>query len=170
MREESYNTKALHLAIDIAKEVDANVEEILLKEFDLPLFNEDVEAEGYPRNVQKIYKKIDECDLLIIASPEYNHSISGVLKNAIDWLSRDGNHLKGKTAVIFGASTGGFGTVKGQLHLREILSNLDVLVYPQPRMFISFAHEAFDDKGMFKDKDNYKRLKKLIINTISNIK
>jgi chromate reductase len=170
LRKESYNTKALKIAIKILKENDIEVDFVEAAKMNLELFNQDDEDKGYSKEVKDLYKRLDECELLVIASPEYNHSVSCVLKNFIDWMSRDGNHLSGKTAVIFGASTGGFGTLKSQLHLREILSQLNVLVYPQPRLFISFAQDAFDKNSNFKNKDNHVRMEKLILNTINSIK
>lgn len=170
LRKDSYNTKVLKIANKILQDNDIEVDPVKSSELNLPLFNEDDEAKGYSSLIKLLYQRIDDSNLIVIASPEYNRSISGALKNFIDWLSRDGNHLSGKTAIIFGASTGGFGTITAQLHLRNVLANLNVLVYPQPRLFISFAQDAFDKKGQFKNKDNYNILKKLILNTLNDIK
>jgi chromate reductase len=91
-------------------------------------------------------------DLIVIASPEYNYSVPGGLKNAIDWLSKPRNVLGGKVAAIIGASSGPFGTIRMQPHLRAILTGLDVLVLPQPQVFIRNAREAFNPDGTFTDK------------------
>lgn len=167
LRKDSYNRKALQVAKKFAAELNAEVNEADLKELNLPIYDGDIEAQGMPESVQKFKKEVEENDVLLIASPEYNYSISGVLKNAIDWLSRGGNSLDGKAAVIFGASPGPFGTLRGQYHLREILFALNVFVLPQPQVFIRSAHEAFNADGSFKDEKLSNQLKDLIEKTLN---
>jgi len=171
LRTDSYNRKALQVAKSIAIELGSNVSEIDLKTLPLPLYDADIEASGFPENVVKIRSLVKEADLILIATPEYNHSISGVLKNAIDWLSTGGdNVLDGKTAVIFGASTGFYGTLRAQIHLRQILTALNVFMIPQPQVFIRNAREAFDEKGSLKDLKVYNQLKELIQKTMTLLK
>ena len=167
LRLDSYNRKALRAAERFASEAGASVEEIDLKELNLPLYDGDIEARGFPESVQKLKSVVESSDVLLIASPEYNHSISGALKNAIDWLSRGKNSLDGKTAAIFGASPGLFGTMRGQAHLRQILAALNVTTASQPQVFIRLANEAFNSDGSLQDVKLHNQLKQLINKTIN---
>ena len=90
-----------------------------------------------------------------------------MLKNAVDWLSTKKNILDGKTAVIFGASTGPFGTLRSQTHLRQILTALNVFVLPQPQVYIRFANEAFDGDGNLVDIKIQNQLKELVVKSLS---
>ncbi len=166
LRTESYNRKVLQIAKKIAVELGAEVEEIDLRELNLPIYDKDVQDQGLPESVEKLKKTIEPVDVLLIASPEYNYSVSGALKNAIDWASREGNSFDGKVVAVFGASRGGFGTLRGQAHLRQILQSLNVFILPQPQVFISRAESAFDSNGSFIDQKNYDLLKKLIEKTL----
>jgi len=153
--------------MDIARIKGADVEEFNLKVLNLPIYDEDIENEGFPENVERIRSAVRNADLLLLATPEYNHSVSGAIKNAIDWLSTgDDNVLDGKVAAIFGASTGLHGTLRAQLHLRQILAALNVILLPQPQVFIRSAREAFDEKGFLKDQKILGRLTSLIHQTM----
>jgi len=166
LRTESYNRKALQVAKKIATDLGAEVEEIDLRELNLPIYDRDIQDEGMPESVERLKKAIEAADILIIASPEYNYSVSGALKNTIDWASRgEKNSFNGKIAVIFGASIGGFGTLRGQIQLRQILSSVNVLILPQPQVFISRAEEAFNPDGSFIDPKTFNTLKTLIEKT-----
>jgi chromate reductase, NAD(P)H dehydrogenase (quinone) len=167
LRLDSYNRKALRIAERFASEAGASVEEVSLKELNLPMYDENIEAIGFPESVQTLKTIVEASDILLIASPEYNHSISGALKNAIDWLSRRKNSLDGKTAAIFGASTGIFGTIRGQVHLRQILTALNVTMVSQPQIFIRLANEAFNSDGTLIDVKLHNQLKELINKTIN---
>ena len=167
LRLDSYNRKALRVAERFASEVGASVEEVDLKKLNLPLYDGDIETIGLPESVQKLKSVVESADVLLIASPEYNHSISGALKNAIDWLSRGKNSLNGKTAAIFGASTGLFGTIRGQTHLRQILAALNVTMVSQPQVFIRLTNEAFNIDGTLQDVKLHNQLKELINRTIN---
>lgn len=167
LRLDSYNRKALRVAQRLASEVGASVEEVDLKKLNLPLYDGDIETIGLPESVQKLKSVVESADVLLIASPEYNHSISGALKNAIDWLSRGKNSLNGKTAAIFGASNGLFGTIRGQTHLRQILAALNVTMVSQPQVFIRLANEAFNSEGALLDVKLHNQLKELINKTIN---
>ncbi|MBI2506979.1 MAG: NAD(P)H-dependent oxidoreductase [Candidatus Colwellbacteria bacterium] len=163
LRTESYNRKALQVAKKIATDLDAEVRELDLRELNLPLYDKDIQDRGMPEPVQILKKEIEARDVLIIASPEYNYSVSGALKNMIDWASRgEKNSFNGKVAVIFGASTGGFGSLRGQTHLRQILQALNVFILPQPQVFISRAETAFNPYGSFANPKNFESLKSLI--------
>lgn len=166
LRTDSFNRKALQIAKQIAADLGAQVQELDLRELNLPIYDKDIQDRGWPEPVQKLKKEIETSDVLIIASPEYNYGISGALKNAIDWASRgEKNSFDGKLAVILGASTGGLGTLRGQLQLRQNLASVNVLILPQPQVLISRAELAFDPDGSFTDPKNFETLKALIEKT-----
>ncbi len=169
LRNDSFNRKLLQIAKKIASDLGAEVSEADLKELNLPIYDGDIEAQGLPESVKKFKAAVEANDVLLIASPEYNYSISGALKNALDWASRGGNSFDGKWAVIFGASSGSFGTLRGQFQLRQIFYDLNVLVLPQPQVFIKFAGEAFNPDGSFKDPKTYETLKTLIQKTFGMV-
>lgn len=121
----------------------------------------------FRNQVQKLKDAIASAEVLLIATPEYNHSIPGVLKNTIDWASDKTNPFAGKTAAIFGASTGLFGTLRAQLHLRQVLAALSVDLLPQPQVFIRSASEAFLSDGSLADKQIEKQLRQLIEATLT---
>ena len=166
LRKASYNRMVLQIAKMIARDLGAEVSEADLKEINLPIYDQDIEDNDFPESARKLKKMIESADVLLIATPEYNGSMSGALKNAIDWLSRDGNSLAEKIAAIFGASTSHFGSVLSQMHLREIVERRDVFILPNPRVFIGQADEAFDSDGSFKDKETHEKLKELIEKTL----
>lgn len=119
----------------------------------IPLFNEDVEREGTPDAVLKFRERIAAADALLIATPEYNYSLPGVLKNAIDWASRPPfqSPLIGKPVAIMGASPGYFGTVRAQYHLRQVCVILNMYPLNGPEVFISGAASKFDEAGRLTD-------------------
>jgi len=126
LRKASYNTALLRPASELLPRG------MTLEVFDLssiPLYNDDVRALGFPKPVQEFRSRIAAADALLIATPEYNFSIPGVLKNAIDWASRPPDPpLDGKPLAIMGASTGNFGTVRAQMHLRQVCVDIPVVV------------------------------------------
>lgn len=149
LRTGSYNTKALKAAQLL---VPAGVELDIYTLQDLPLYNADVEKEGIPEPVLALRESIVAADAILICTPEYNYSLSGVLKNALDWLSRSGGKpLEGRPAAIMGASPGRLGTVRAQYHLRQILVHFNAPVLNSPEVMIAKAHEAFDETGAFTD-------------------
>ncbi|HEX6748302.1 MAG TPA: NADPH-dependent FMN reductase [Longimicrobium sp.] len=151
LRRGSYNHALLREARELAPEG------MELRIFDrmaeIPLFNEDVEAAGDPEPVRALKRAIAEADALLIATPEYNHGVPGVLKNAIDWASRPapGSVLAGKPAAIFGASPGIVGTARAQSQLRQSLVFTDTPTLPQPEVLVYRAHEKFDAEGRLTD-------------------
>jgi len=122
---------------------------------DLPMFDEDLEAStaGGPDAVRRLRAAVAAADGLLIATPEYNHSLPGVLKNAIDWLSRaaPAEVLAGKPVAIVGASSGRWGTRLAQAALRQVLTASEAAVLPAPMLFIRDAAQAFDAAGRFVD-------------------
>jgi chromate reductase len=141
LRKASYNTALLHAAFDLMPPG------MTLEIFDLsqlPMFNQDFEK-PFPEAVVAFRDKIAQSDALLIATPEYNSSITGTLKNALDWASRSPQlPLQGKPAAIMGASTGNFGTLRAQLHLRQILTHVGALPLGKPEVLVARAEQAFD--------------------------
>ncbi|MBI4578435.1 MAG: NAD(P)H-dependent oxidoreductase [Planctomycetes bacterium] len=157
-RRDSYNKKLVKVAAAGARAAGAEVTYLDLRDLPLPLFDLDLEAaEGMPANARRLKELMSQHDGLLIASPEYNSSISGVLKNAIDWMSRretpDERPLvafAGKVAAIMAASPGALGGLRGLVHLRAILGNIKVIVLPD-QVAVPKANEAFDEAGSLKD-------------------
>ena len=127
---------------------------MLLDIFDLsplPMFNQDFEK-PFPEAVVTFRTKLAQADAILIATPEYNSSITGDLKNALDWASRSPQQpLQGKPATIMGASTGNFGTLRAQLHLRQILTHVGALPLGKPEVLVARAEQAFDADGKLVD-------------------
>jgi chromate reductase len=116
----------------------------------VPLFNEDRELPT-PSGVRDLRDAVRAADGLLIATPEYNQSMPGVLKNAIDWLSRDDSLLRGKPVAIVGVTTGNWGTRLAQATLRQALTATGASVMPQPSLFVTRADERFDGDGHLSD-------------------
>lgn len=150
LRKESYNLKLVEHLKNTYPELGIEVVEI----GNLPFFNEDIEAEP-GEAVETFRAEVKSADAVIIATPEYNGSISGVLKNAIDWLSRAGHELSGKHTFILGSSLGTLGSVKAQIHLRQILEMLNVNAFVLPSsasdVFVGAVHTKFDENGKLID-------------------
>jgi NAD(P)H-dependent FMN reductase len=156
-RSESFNKKLVPIAAKGARDAGAEVTLIDLKDFPLPLFDQDLEAEqGMPDNGKKLKQLFIDHDGLLIASPEYNSSITAVLKNAIDWVSRPAPDepslvaFRGKVATLMSASPGALGGLRGLVHVRSILGNLGVIVLPD-QIAVARAHEAFQPDGSLTD-------------------
>ncbi len=161
LRQGSYNKLLVQNAICGLEEAGASVTYIDLKDYPLPLYNGDIEnSEGLPVNAQRIKELMWQHDGFIIASPEYNGSISAVLKNVIDWASRPSKAgeaplscFADKVALIISASPGNLGGLRGLVHLRCILENIRTLVLPDQKA-ISKAHEAFTGDGKLKNEED----------------
>ena len=156
-RAESYNKRLVKIASAGARAAGASVTEVDLRELPMPLFDQDLETrEGLPASARRFKDLLLAHDGLLIASPEYNSSISGVLKNAIDWASRPvpGETplacFIGKVAVIMSASPGALGGLRGLAHVRAMFGNIHVLVLPD-QLAVSKAHEAFQPDGTLKE-------------------
>jgi chromate reductase, NAD(P)H dehydrogenase (quinone) len=148
LRQASFNRLLLPYAVAGAREAGAEVDELGPEPLALPLYNGDLETSGrFPEAVERWRAIIRAADGLLIASPEYNHGMSGVLKNAIDWASRPPNTFAGKVAASFGASPGAQGTARSQLDVRRALSALGVWMVPRT-VLIPHAGEAFDATGL----------------------
>src|SRR5689334_14703704 len=145
LRKASYNRFLLRAAQQLAPK-DANIEVFELH--DIPPFNQD-EERNPPERVALLKSKAREADGILFVTPEYNYSVPGVLKNAIDWASRPYGDSAwfGKTAAIIGASVGRMGSARAQYHLRQSCVYLDVNVINQPEVMVGNASEMFDDAG-----------------------
>ena len=149
LRGGSYNTAALRAAAELAPQGVTIVEEGLA---DIPIYNEDVKAAGFPAAVIRLQQAIASADAVLIATPEYNYSVSGVLKNAIDWVSRtDPQLFANKPVAIMGASPGALGTARAQYDLRKIFVYLDAHLLNKPEVMISTAQTRFDADGKLSD-------------------
>ena len=161
----SFNRQLLAIAADAARAAGAEVTVVELRELALPLFDQDLEAvSGLPEGARKFKALLRASDGFLIASPEYNSSVTAVLKNAIDWASRAESDdepplaaFRGKTAALFAASPGALGGLRGLVHLRSILGNIGVLVLAD-QVAIPTAHEAFHDTGKLKDERKAKQV------------
>jgi len=162
LRKASFN-RGLILA---AQEVAPDGVEIELYDLDeIPLYNGDVEAQGVPAPVQAFAEKIRAADALLIATPEYNYSIPGVLKNAIDWASRPSvkNPLRHKPVALMGASGGVYGTARAQLAMRQVLASvIEAHTMIKPELLVNQAGQKFDSDGNLTDDDTRERLTALI--------
>ena len=164
-RTASFNKKLVAFAADAARAAGAEVTVVDLRDLALPLFDEDLEAaSGLPEGAKKFKVLLRASDGFLIASPEYNSSITAALKNAIDWASRAENDdepplvaFKGKAAALCSASPGALGGLRGLVSLRSILGNIGVIVLPD-QVCISTAHEAFDEAGKLKDERKGKQV------------
>ncbi|MQB07256.1 NAD(P)H-dependent oxidoreductase [Agrobacterium tumefaciens] len=149
LREGSLNMLALKNAQKLAPEgMEISVEPIS----DIPLYNDDVRKSGLPASVVQLRQKIAEADAVLLSSPEYNYSVSGVLKNTLDWVSRAPEPpMEEKPVAILGASIGMLGTARGQYHLRQILVYMNCFTLNKPEVFIGFAEKKFDESGELTD-------------------
>lgn len=157
LRQGSFNKKLVALAAHGARQVGARVTLLDLGDFPLPLFDQDLEAaQGMPEPGARLKQQFLDHDGLLIASPEYNSSITAALKNALDWVSRSAPGepplaaFRGKVAALMSASPGALGGLRGLVHLRSILGNIGVIVLPD-QVAVPQAHEAFQADGTLKD-------------------
>ncbi len=154
----SFNKKLVKFAAEGAKKAGAEVRYIDLLDYPMPLFNEDLETvEGLPQKVVEFKHLLREHQGFLISCPEYNGSITPLLKNTIDWASRPELNekplscFKGKVAALLATSPGGLGGIRGLVHVRAILEGIGVFVIPEQKA-IPHAEQAFDDSGQLKDK------------------
>lgn len=162
LRKNSYNRAALRAAQGLMP--DGATLEI----YDLapiPLYNDDVREQGYPPAVQDFRDRIAAADALLMVTPEYNYSMSGVLKNAIDWASRPpGPPMASKPVAIMGATQGLWGTVKAQHHLRQCCVFLNLWPVNKPEVLIAQAQTKFDAQGNLTDEATRKVIAELMTN------
>jgi chromate reductase, NAD(P)H dehydrogenase (quinone) len=159
LRRESWNRKLLGLAVDLAREAGAEVDVAEFREFEMPLYDADLLAlSGVPAGASELTRRVGAADGLLLASPEYNFSLPGTLKNAIDWVSRvRPMPLRGKSAFLLSASNGQVGGVRGLWQLRIPLEGLGVLVYPD-MYTLPWADKAFGPDGKLIEPERQSRL------------
>jgi chromate reductase len=159
LRRDSLNRAALVEAAELAPDgMEIEIHDL----HEIPLFNADDEkTTGFPPAVERLRAAIGDADAVLIATPEYNFSVTGVLKNALDWLSRPDSPLDGKPAAILGAG-GRLGTIRSQLHLREILIHNRMPVVQSPQVLIDRAAAKFDGDGRLTDERHRDQIARLL--------
>src|SRR5579864_412166 len=149
LRKASYNSAALRTAVALKP---AGMSVTVADISQIPPYDEDVRQQGFPPPVETLRRQIKEADALLFACPEYNYSMSGVLKNAIDWASRPPDQpFAGKPAAIIGAAAGMAGSARSQYDLRRSMVFLDVHPMNKPEVLIGQAHTKFDADGKLND-------------------
>jgi chromate reductase, NAD(P)H dehydrogenase (quinone) len=163
LRRGSYNSALLRAAQRLMPE-DATLEIATIR--GIPLYDADVEAQGIPAAVSQLKEAIVAADGVLLATPEYNNSLPGVLKNAIDWLSRPSSDIKrvfgGKPFAMIGASAGGFGTILSQTAWLPVLRTLGTQVWFGARLMVSRSAGVFDESGALKDATVEEQLRKFV--------
>ena len=167
LRKGSYNTMLVKALAELAP---TGMQVEILEIGNLPLYNSDDEA-SFPAAAQPLKDKVEKADGVIIATPEYNRSMSGVLKNAIDWISRPygQNSFARKPVLVAGVSVGKIGTAVAQSHLRQVMLHLDADVIGQPELYLGPAQEIFDGKGNLIDASTKELLTKALAVLASRI-
>ncbi|MFO1055456.1 MAG: NADPH-dependent FMN reductase [Dongiaceae bacterium] len=161
LRRGSYNAAALRAAAALAP--DGVTVEIFDGLREIPPYDEDVKQQGFPAPAEALRQRIAAADALLLVTPEYNYSVPGVLKNAIDWASRPPSQpFDRKPTAIMGASPGTFGTARGQHHLRQILVSVNALVVTRPEVMIGQAASRFDAEGNVTDEGTRKLIAELL--------
>ncbi len=167
-RQGSYNTAILKAAVNAASEAGAEVDLLDLRDFELPLFNQDIEAGGgLPEAARQLKARFRRADGFILASPEYNSAFSPLLKNTIDWCSRAESDdeaplaaYAGKCALLLSASPGALGGLRGLYSLRILLQNIQVTVYPE-MLSVRSAHQVIGADGNLTDAQWSAKIKNL---------
>ncbi|MFZ4773148.1 MAG: NADPH-dependent FMN reductase [Chlamydiia bacterium] len=160
LRKQSYNRALLEAALEV---LPPNCSLEIFDLEDIPLYNQDKEGH-FPPSVLKFKATIRAADAILIATPEYNYSIPGVLKNAIDWASRPygDSAWDNKPVAIMGATVGNLGTSRAQYHLRQILLALNMHALNKPELMVSSAQDKFDQEGKLIDSNTRKKIGELL--------
>jgi chromate reductase, NAD(P)H dehydrogenase (quinone) len=172
-REDSMNKKLIQNAAEIARQMNVTVNIIDLRDYSMPFYDGDVEQKGLPENAKRLRKLMIESQAIIIASPEYNGSLSGVLKNALDWASRSEEGkpsreaFQGKKFAIMSASPGLGGGSRSLSHLQTVIQNVGGEVIGL-QLTVPNAYTAFDNQGRLKDSALQEQLKKEILQLIAH--
>jgi len=165
LRKDSYNKALLRTAAELLpKEVELEIFDIE----GIPLYNQDLEYE-MPAKVKEFKAKIRAVDAILVATPEYNYSVPGVLKNAIDWASRPpgDNSFDGKPVAVMSASTGMLGGARAQYHLRQVFVTLNMHPINKPEVIVPFAKDKFNENGQLKDDTTRTRIRELLENLVA---
>ena len=168
LRKNSFNKALLNNAKKLMPE---DSELVIFDLKDIPIFNQDLEHDQ-PSSVKALKSAVKSSDGLLISTPEYNYSFSGVLKNAIDWISRpiEDNSFNEKIIAITSVSVGRFGGLRAQYHLRQVLTGLNRYTLTNPEIFISLAEKKFNEQGNLTDPQAIELLKKLLENLVYSCK
>jgi chromate reductase len=160
LRRDSYNKSLLHAAMELVPD-DAKLEIFDLE--GISPFNQDLETR-MPKKVKEFKAKIKAADAILIATPEYNYSIPGILKNAIDWASRPygDNAFEGKPVALMSASGGMLGAARAQYHLRQTFVFLNMHPINRPEVIVTFANEKIDEKGRVIDEKTREKIRELL--------
>jgi NAD(P)H-dependent FMN reductase len=162
LRTASTNKKLVAWAAEIADQNGAEVDLADFHDFEMPSYDGDLQEKGFPSGALKFANRIQSADGLLISIPEYNYSIPGNFKNAVDWVSRiKPQPFKGKSALLLSASIGAIGGIRGLWQSRIPLEGLGVFVYPD-MYTLPHSHSAFDPFGKFVDEKNMTRLEKMV--------
>jgi chromate reductase len=161
LRKASYNSAVLRAA----QQLTPGSTMIALADISaIPMYNEDVREAGLPPSVVSLVEQIATADAVLIATPEYNYTIPGVLKNAIDWVSKAPDQpFRHKPVAIMGASMGAIGTARAQYDLRKVFVFLDAHVLNQPEIMVAAAHTRFDADGHLTDETTLKLIREQIV-------
>lgn len=164
LRKGSYNQKLLDVILKMISEADVEVEQLNWEDF--VVYNEDIQDAGMPQNVEAFKDKIAAADGIVFATPEYNFSIPGGLKNAMDWASRPDSDLErvfgeDKAALLAGVSSGVRGTARAQMHMANLCQDLGLLMYPSP-LLVGTGSDAFDGEGNLVKEGDVARAKKSV--------
>jgi len=164
LRMDSYNKALLRAAVELLPS-DARLE--IFDFAEIPLFNQDLELQ-MPEEVKEFKAKIRAADAILIATPEHNYSVPGILKNAIDWASRPygDNSFEGKPVAVMSASVGMLGGARAQYHLRQTFVFLDMHPINKPEVIVAFAPQKIDEKGKVTDEKTREFIKELLENLV----
>ncbi|MDA8346914.1 MAG: NAD(P)H-dependent oxidoreductase [Thermaerobacter sp.] len=165
LRKASFNRMLLRAAGEL---MPAEAELEILEIGDLPYYNQDVDEAGAPPVVQEFRDKVRAADALLFAVPEYNYSLTGVLKNAIDWASRPvaTSALRGKPTAVMGASGGAFGTVRAQLHFRQVAVFCDMHMVNKPEIMVREPSRKFGPNGRLDDEETQQLVRQLLVSLV----
>ncbi|WP_226664638.1 NADPH-dependent FMN reductase [Microbulbifer aggregans] len=159
LRKDSFNRAALHTAAELTGE-QAQISFAELAQ--IPLYDQDLKDKRVPDSVELLSRQVLDAEAILFATPEYNYSVPGVLKNAIDWLSRlDPQPFAGKPVAVMSASMSLFGGARAQYHLRQIMIYLDAHFINKPEVMIASAHKKFEN-GQLNDEDTRQHIGRLV--------
>jgi len=160
LRKHSINSGLLRKVEELLAEQSIEFTRVDISEF--PLYNQDVNERGIPEAVMTAHQQLKAADAIVLASPEYNYSVTGVLKNSLDWLSRvESQAFNGKAVAIMGASPG-MGTARSQYHLRQMLVFLNAFVVNKPEVMVAQASQKFNDQGDLTDEGTIEHINKAL--------
>ena len=160
LRKHSINSGLLRKVGELLAEQDIEFTVVDISQF--PLYNQDINEQGIPEPVMTAHQQLKAADAIVLASPEYNYSVTGVLKNSLDWLSRVENQaFNGKAVSIMGASPG-MGTARSQYHLRQMLVFLNAFVVNKPEVMVAQASGKFNDQGDLTDEATINHINKAL--------